>query len=80
MFHDNVENVSLDECISIGKAFVQHVIGALNNRSEMFHFSMLSSYLINNHIPMMKIKVRKRQKKDCTCLLGSLIFVAKLLT
>ena len=26
MFHDNMENGSLDECISIGKDFVQHVL------------------------------------------------------
>ena len=32
MFHGNVENGSLDECITIGKDFVQHVIDALNNR------------------------------------------------
>ena len=31
IFHGNVKNGSLDECISIGKDFVQYVIDALNN-------------------------------------------------
>ena len=44
MFHGNVENASLDECISIGKAFVQYVIVALTYVSRMLHFSMLSSF------------------------------------
>ena len=79
MFNGNVENGSLDECISIGNAFVQHIIDALTIVSRMLHFSMLSSCLIHLHIPLRKMKERKRQRNGCTHLLGSLILIAKLL-
>ena len=38
MFHGNVDKDSFDECISIAKAFVQHVIDALNNRLQMLYY------------------------------------------
>ena len=55
-FNLNMFHGSLDECISIGNAFVQHIIDALTIVSRMLHFSMLSSCLIHLHIPLRKMK------------------------
>ena len=79
MFHGNVENGSLDECIGIGKDFVQHVIDAFNNRfPDVTFFNVVK--LFNPSSYPIEENERKKKTTKCTNLLGSLILIGKLLT
>ena len=80
MFNGNVENGSLDECITIGKDFVQHVIDALNNRFPDVTFFNAIKLFNPSSYPIEEMKERKRQRNGCTNLLGSLTLIGKLLT